>query len=250
MPFESPNHTQTPNDLFESLMQQMTEAELKVTLAVIRGTLGYHRDGFDCSLRKMTAMTGLSENGVMSGALAAEQRGTIERVNEGHKKTHWRVVFSTSASEARKKRPTSASEAALPQPVRQSTSASEAQSRVKESINKKDKEKELGAKLARPRDPTFDAIAEVCQIDITIRANAQSVGTVRAALASADPPYSAEEVRAWGARQAWRHTPPTVWQLRSEIGAVRGAERGNGHEPVGMAAGLSLLRKKGYLNGE
>src|SRR3990167_3655585 len=56
MPFESPNHTQTPNDLFESLMQQMTEAELKVTLAVIRGTLGYHRDGFDCSLRKMTAI--------------------------------------------------------------------------------------------------------------------------------------------------------------------------------------------------
>lgn len=102
-------------------------------------------------------------------------------------------------------------------------------------------------KPARPRDPLFDAIAEVCQVDITIRANAQSVGTVRAALISASPPYTAEEVCAWGARQAWRHTPPTVWQLRGEIGAIRG--NGSGHEPTGMDAIRAYGIEKGFIDG-
>lgn len=143
MPFESPNHTQAPNDLFDSILKLIGEAELKVTLAVIRGTLGYHRNGFTCSIVKMAEMTGLSENGVIAGASAAEGRGTIERVIDGKKSTEWRVLFSTSASEVRNKRvknPTSASEVFLPQPVRQSTSASEGQSRVKESIKKEEKE--------------------------------------------------------------------------------------------------------------
>lgn len=139
MPFESPHYTQAPNDLFDCLMQDMTEVELKVTLAVIRGTLGYHRDGFDLSLKKMAQITGLSENGVMAGAEAAEKRGTIERINNGRQTTGWCVLFSDSASEARRRLPTSPSEAGLPHPVRQPTSPSEGQLRFKESI-KKDKE--------------------------------------------------------------------------------------------------------------
>jgi len=139
--FDSPNHTQAPNDLFDSFMRHMNEAELKVTLAVIRGTLGYHRDGFDCSISKMAEMTGLSENGVMAGAADGERRGTIERILDGKKTTHWQVCFTTSASEVRRKKRTSASEVGLPQPVRQRTSPSEGQSGFKESINK-EKEKD------------------------------------------------------------------------------------------------------------
>src|SRR3989304_608826 len=130
MPFESPNHTQGPNDLFDSLRPEMGKAELRVTLAIIRKTLGYHKDGFDCSLRKLAEMTGLSEGNVITGAEAAEQRGTIERVNDGHKQTHWRVLFSASATEARKKGRTSATEASVPPLQRQSASATEGQSSV------------------------------------------------------------------------------------------------------------------------
>lgn len=135
MPFESPQYTQAPNDLFDSLMREMSETELKVTMAVIRGTLGYHKEGFKLSLSNMAEMTGLSENGVISGAEQAEARGLIERVTDGRKSTEWRVRFSTSASEVRRKRATSPSEVALPHPVRQSTSPSEVQSGLK-----KDKE--------------------------------------------------------------------------------------------------------------
>lgn len=124
MAFESPNYTQTPNDLFDSLMAKMEYAELKVTLAVVRGTFGYHRDEFKLSLSKMAEMTGLSENGVIAGAEAAEVRGTIERVTDGRKSTIWRA------------KTTSASEVELPQQVRQSTSASEGLSGLKKDINK------------------------------------------------------------------------------------------------------------------
>src|SRR3990172_5533948 len=57
MPFESPQYTQAPNDLFDLLMRDMSETELKVTLAVIRGTLGYHKKGFKLSLSKITDIT-------------------------------------------------------------------------------------------------------------------------------------------------------------------------------------------------
>jgi hypothetical protein len=82
MAFESPNYTQTPNDLFEWL-PQMGEAELRVTLCAIRHTFGYHRDSFRLSLTNMMIETGLSRQGVLDGADAAEKRGTLNRTQDG-----------------------------------------------------------------------------------------------------------------------------------------------------------------------
>jgi hypothetical protein len=73
----------------------------------------------------------------------------------------------------------------------------------------------------RPQDELFNAIVKVCAVDISVEGNSSSVGKVRAALANAKPPYSPAEVLAWGQTQSWRHEPPTVWQLKSGIGAVR-----------------------------
>jgi hypothetical protein len=82
MAFESPNYTQTPNDLFEWL-PQMGEAELRVTLCAIRHTFGYHRDSFRLSLTNMMLETGLSRQGVLNGAESAEKRGTLNRTQDG-----------------------------------------------------------------------------------------------------------------------------------------------------------------------
>jgi hypothetical protein len=62
MPFKSPNYTQTPNDLIDVEMKKMGEAELKVVLAIVRQTIGYHR-------------------GVTHGAKLAEDHGYIRRTN-------------------------------------------------------------------------------------------------------------------------------------------------------------------------
>ncbi len=82
MGFQSPNHTQTPNDFFE-MISDMTDVELRVTLATIRNTLGYHKKRFRLSLSKMQKMTGLSKQGVLNGAELAEKRGTIKREQDG-----------------------------------------------------------------------------------------------------------------------------------------------------------------------
>ena len=60
MPFESPNHTQVPNDLFDSILCDIGYAELKVTLAAIRKTLGWQKRSDKISLSQMEKMTGLS----------------------------------------------------------------------------------------------------------------------------------------------------------------------------------------------
>ena len=66
--FQSPNYTQTPNDLFDVLMAGMGDAELRVALAIVRQTIGYHREQVKFSIPKLMAMTGLSRNGVKDGA--------------------------------------------------------------------------------------------------------------------------------------------------------------------------------------
>ena len=79
MAFESPNFTQTPNDLFDTLLPDMSLAELKVTLAAIRHTFGFHRDTFKLSIADMMKSTGLSKHSVLTGACLAEKRGTMRR---------------------------------------------------------------------------------------------------------------------------------------------------------------------------
>ena len=116
--------------------------------------------------------------------------------------------------------------------VKTTTTTSGSFSDSKKNHGKKNqKEKEpSGAKKPRPRDPLFDAIAEVCETDPTIKGNGSSIGTVRQALLDAEPPYTPDEVRAYG-RLTW-HKPPTLWQLKAEIGLVRNGKAHQGQPPI------------------
>jgi len=92
--FESPNYTQTPNDLFDSLLPSMGLAELKVILCVIRHTFGYHTNEVKLSIRAIARFTGLTGHSVLDGAKQAEDHGLIERYQDGNKTTLWRAVVS------------------------------------------------------------------------------------------------------------------------------------------------------------
>ena len=91
------------------------------------------------------------------------------------------------------------------------------------------KEEDTSAeKTPRQRDPLFDAIAEVCSADPATAGS--SIAKVESALKKSEPPYTPEEVRAFGAKWwEWkdRTTPPTVWKLKEQIGIVR-SNNGNG----------------------
>lgn len=82
MSFSPPNHTQTPNELFANL-PDTGEAELKVTLAIIRDTFGWGAPGAATvrSLTELMTLTGLSRQGVLNGLTAAMKRGTVYRTD-------------------------------------------------------------------------------------------------------------------------------------------------------------------------
>lgn len=91
--FQAPNYTQVPNDYFD-LVMEMTIAEIRVLSALIRVTLGYHRDEITLTIREMARITNLDPKSVMAGASKLEERGLIERtVGKITTVTKWRVVI-------------------------------------------------------------------------------------------------------------------------------------------------------------
>lgn len=125
--FQSPNYTQTPNDFFE-MIPNMSDAEIRVTLIMIRQTFGFHRDGFKMGINKLANAAGLSRNGAKDGAEAAEKRGTFRRINpEAQTEAEWELSVTPSTSDLQPS-----------QPVTTPPSASDSQVRVKEKkINKR-----------------------------------------------------------------------------------------------------------------
>lgn len=91
----------------------------------------------------------------------------------------------------------------------------------------------------RERDVLFDTIAEVCCVDPSTAG--ASIGNVKVALSGAKPPYSADEVKAFG---KWYNSdefrrkkgPPSLWQLKEKIGIVR---NGHGQNDVETEAHLT-----------
>lgn len=138
--FKSPNYTQTPNDFF-SLIPDMSEAELRVTLVMVRYTFGFHREKFKMGINKLADAAGLSRNGAKDGAEAAEKRGTFKRSNpEEQTEAEWELSVEEAET------PWSASDHPLhpvtnpSQPVTTTPPPSDPQVGVKESKKKLSKE--------------------------------------------------------------------------------------------------------------
>ena len=80
---ESPNYTQIPNVLLDEIMQEMTEAELRVCLAIMRNTFGWQRQSHKMSLSYLQQATGLSRQGVLNGIESGINRGIICKESDG-----------------------------------------------------------------------------------------------------------------------------------------------------------------------
>ncbi len=79
---EPPNYTQTPNELFDAVLPEITSlAELKVTLAILRRTFGWRDQAGPrvISLSELQTMTGLSRQSCQEGAVKAHRRGFVGR---------------------------------------------------------------------------------------------------------------------------------------------------------------------------
>lgn len=100
--YEEPNYTQAPNTFFDVVMPQIdTLTEMKVTLAVIRQTKGYHRDEDMLSLSRLQELTGLSRPAVIDGIERSLKRGSIVRRKVGQSyKYRLKVVNNVNQSSA------------------------------------------------------------------------------------------------------------------------------------------------------
>lgn len=82
--FDAPNYTQAPNAFFDLLVIEIDKlAELKVTLAIIRATFGWHKDEDELSFTQLEERTGLSRQSVNDGITSALDRGYVKRRKQG-----------------------------------------------------------------------------------------------------------------------------------------------------------------------
>src|SRR3954452_4808085 len=87
--FDSPNTTQVPDAFFDVVAPQLSEAELRVALYIIRRTFGFKKDSDDISLRQMVEGittkdgrvldrgTGLRKPAVANALNGLEKKGVI-----------------------------------------------------------------------------------------------------------------------------------------------------------------------------
>ncbi len=153
MTFQSPNYTQTPNDLFDLHMASMTGAELKVVMAAVRKTVGFHKKRETISISQFQQLTGLSRQGVLDAIDDAKTHGFLKEVGTG-KRGAKRYELSIQSNEltSQESRPE------LVKKVDQSMHATSQKSRhTKESIKETPKKKE--ATLSDEEQKTSDAVS-------------------------------------------------------------------------------------------
>jgi hypothetical protein len=88
--FRFPRYTQVPDELFDVLMPDLTEAEIKCLLYIVRRTFGFRKESDAIAAkqfvegivtrdgRQLDRGTGLSNKGVWSGLKGLEEKGIIE----------------------------------------------------------------------------------------------------------------------------------------------------------------------------
>lgn len=71
-----PNTTQTPNAIFD-LMAELSDAELRVVMVIIRKTYGWHKDTDKISNSQFTKMSGLGPRAIQIATKSLSNRGLI-----------------------------------------------------------------------------------------------------------------------------------------------------------------------------
>ncbi len=78
----APNYTQIPNAVFDLMADKdahLTEAELRVILAIARKTFGWHKKRDKISLSQLATLTAMSRTSVIAGLDAAIERGLVRK---------------------------------------------------------------------------------------------------------------------------------------------------------------------------
>lgn len=140
-------------------MRDMSGSELKVVLAIIRQTLGYHKETAKFSIQKIIDMTGLSANSVIKGAREAEQRGLLLRTNpDDISSAEWELIINTTPSKIEPPQKLRGLEPKPPQKLRGTPSKIELQVGLNKTINKDNLNKDDKAKVLSFTDSSCERL--------------------------------------------------------------------------------------------
>jgi hypothetical protein len=80
LPSQTP-WTKTPNSLFDHLLPELKDTELRVLLVVLRATTGWHREGrwVVLSYKVLMERTGRHSEAIAAALISLERRGFIHR---------------------------------------------------------------------------------------------------------------------------------------------------------------------------
>lgn len=79
MGLRAPNHTQTPNELFDEWLPKLGCAELKVLMVIIRKTFGWHKTYDKISLGQLEALTGLERRHISKAIKTLSEKRLISK---------------------------------------------------------------------------------------------------------------------------------------------------------------------------
>lgn len=192
MNIDTPNYSQIPNEFLDKWMPHLGDAELRVILAVMRLTFGFHRQTVRASITTIHEMTGLSRQGVMNGGAAAQEHGILEKQTDGGV-TIWKIVFS---------------DAVLPEPV------------VKEGEAKEPPKKPKLTKEENSRRWAIaNAIAQVTGINLSLNKGRLLVEAGR--LSQEESVTPDRIITDYGPGGIWYRCFPGVNGSRPQVGQIR-----------------------------
>lgn len=84
--FDKSNHTQVPNDLFDEYMKDLTGAEIKVVMTIIRKTRGWHKETDLISYSQIEEISGLGRESISRAISGLKDKKLI--TIDDTKKTH------------------------------------------------------------------------------------------------------------------------------------------------------------------
>jgi len=173
--FSSPNGTIVPDEVFDVLMPQLSNCELRVMLYIVRRTFGFKKDSDDISLSQMAVGirtrdgrildrgTGLSKSSVARGVNGLVEKRIVEKTRnqctkKGDQATTYRLRFKaeTDAAPVSHQRqppcPTNGTPRVPP---------TDTQQRVKqETVNKKEYSKEVSPEVSENDRKIISSVIE------------------------------------------------------------------------------------------
>jgi len=81
--FKIPQHTQIPNILFDELLKDLKEGELRVLMVIMRQTFGWHKTWDVISISQLAKKTGMEKKSVHRSLQTLVEKKMIRRVKQG-----------------------------------------------------------------------------------------------------------------------------------------------------------------------